>query len=248
VRILLCNDDGYQARGLRTLAQHLAEIADIVVVAPDRNRSGASNSLTLETPLRVERVDDNVYYVNGTPADCVHIAITGLLDQPPDVLVSGINHGENLGDDVLYSGTVAAAMEGRFHGIPSIAVSLVGGGAHFATAADLARRFVERNLTDPLPKDTILNVNVPDLPAAKIKGVRATRLGFRHKSEPVVKALDPKNRPIYWIGPAGAGHDAGPGTDFHAVAEGYVSVSPIKIDLTAHTALEQLDGWIRRFE
>jgi 5'-nucleotidase len=247
VRILLSNDDGYQARGLRTLARHLAEIADVVVVAPDRNRSGASNSLTLETPLRVERVEDNVYYVNGTPTDCVHIAISGLLEQPPDVLISGINHGENLGDDVLYSGTVAAAMEGRFLGIPSIAVSLVGGGEHFATAADLARRVVERNLTDPLPKDTILNVNVPDLPAAKIKGLKATRLGFRHKSEPVVKALDPKNRPIYWIGPSGAGDDAGPGTDFHAVAEGYVSVSPIKIDLTAHTALGPLDAWIRRF-
>jgi 5'-nucleotidase len=246
VRILLSNDDGYQARGLRTLAAKLAEIAEVIVVAPDRNRSGASNSLTLETPLRVERVDDNVYYVNGTPTDCVHIAITGLLEQPPDVLISGINHGENLGDDVLYSGTVAAAMEGRFLGIPSIAVSLVGS-QHFATAADLARRFVERNLADPLPKDTILNVNVPDLPAGAIKGIKATRLGFRHKSEPVVKALDPKNRPIYWIGPSGAGQDAGPGTDFHAVAEGYVSVSPIKIDLTAHTALAELDGWIRRF-
>jgi 5'-nucleotidase len=247
VRILLSNDDGYQARGLRTLAEHLAPIADVIVVAPDRNRSGASNSLTLETPLRVERVGDNVYYVNGTPTDCVHIAITGLLDEPPDVLISGINHGENLGDDVLYSGTVAAAMEGRFLGIPSIAVSLVGGGEHFATAADLVRRFVERNLADPLPTDTMLNVNVPDLPRDAIRGIKTTRLGFRHKSEPVVKALDPKNRPIYWIGPAGAGQDAGPGTDFHAVAEGYVSVTPIKIDLTAHAALDALDSWMRRF-
>jgi 5'-nucleotidase len=248
LRILLSNDDGYQARGLRTLAQHLADIAHVTIVAPDRNRSGASNSLTLETPLRVERADDNVYYVNGTPTDCVHIAITGdLLDEQPDMLISGINHGANLGDDVLYSGTVAAAMEGRFLGIPSIAVSLVGEGQHFATAAALVRRLVERNLTDPLPTDTILNVNVPDLPAAEIKGLKTTRLGFRHKSEPVVKALDPKNRPIYWIGPAGAGQDAGPGTDFHAVAERYVSVSPIKVDLTAHAALATLDSWIRRF-
>ena len=246
MRILLSNDDGYQARGLRTLAEHLGGIADVIVVAPDRNRSGASNSLTLETPLRVERAGDNVYYVNGTPTDCVHIAVTGLLEEPPDVLISGINHGENLGDDVLYSGTVAAAMEGRFLGIPSIAVSLVGD-EHFATAADLVRRFVERNLADPLPTDTMLNVNVPDLPAAELKGIKTTRLGFRHKSEPVVKALDPKNRPIYWIGPAGAGQDAGPGTDFHAVADGYVSVTPIKIDLTAHSALDKLDGWIRRF-
>jgi len=246
LRILLSNDDGYQARGLRTLAEHLGAIADVIVVAPDRNRSGASNSLTLETPLRVERAGDNVYYVNGTPTDCVHIAVTGLLEEPPDVLISGINHGENLGDDVLYSGTVAAAMEGRFLGIPSIAVSLVGN-EHFATAADLVRRFVERNLADPLPTDTMLNVNVPDLPAAELKGIKTTRLGFRHKSEPVVKALDPKNRPIYWIGPAGAGQDAGAGTDFHAVANGYVSVTPIKIDLTAHSALEKLDSWMKRF-
>jgi 5'/3'-nucleotidase len=248
VRILLSNDDGYQARGLRVLAEHLKDVADVIVVAPDRNRSGASNSLTLETPLRVERAGENVYYVNGTPTDCVHIAITGLLDEPPDMLISGINNGANLGDDVLYSGTVAAAMEGRFLGIPSLAVSLVlAEGEHYETAATLVRRLVERNLTDPLPTDTILNVNVPDVPEGGIKGIRTTRLGFRHKSEPVVKALDPKNRPIYWIGPAGAGQDAGPGTDFFAVAEGFVSVSPIKVDLTAHSAIESLDKWFRRF-
>jgi len=249
LRILLANDDGYQARGLRTLAQHLATIAEVTIVAPDRNRSGASNSLTLETPLRVERVDDRLYYINGTPTDCVHIAITGLLDFTPDILISGINHGANLGDDVLYSGTVAAAMEGRFLGIPSIAVSLVlAGGEHFATAAELVRRLVERNVTDPLPTDAILNVNVPDVPFAELKGFRATRLGFRHKSEPAVKALDPNNRPIYWIGPAGAGQDAGPGTDFHAVASGYVSVSPIKVDLTAHSAIEKVATWFERLQ
>ncbi len=249
MRILLSNDDGYQAKGLRVLAQTLADIAAVTVVAPDRNRSGASNSLTLETPLRVEQAEQNVYYVNGTPTDCVHIAITGLLEQPPDMLISGINHGANLGDDVLYSGTVAAAMEGRFLGIPAIAVSLVlEGGAHFATAADLVRRLVQRTHAEPLPAETILNVNVPDLPAESIKGIRTTRLGFRHKSEPVVKALDPKNRTIYWIGPAGAGQDAGPGTDFHAIASGFVSVSPIKVDLTAHTALGALESWLSRFK
>jgi 5'-nucleotidase len=249
LRILLANDDGYQARGLRTLAQHLARVAEITIVAPDRNRSGASNSLTLDAPLRVEQVDDNIYYVNGTPTDCVHIAITGLLDYTPDILISGINHGANLGDDVLYSGTVAAAMEGRFLGIPSIAVSLVlAGGEHYATAAELVRRLVERNVTDPLPTDTILNINVPDLPTAELQGIRTTRLGFRHKSEPAIKARDPNNRPIYWIGPAGAGQDAGPGTDFHAVASGYVSVSPIKVDLTAHAALDKVATWFDRFQ
>jgi 5'-nucleotidase len=248
VLILLSNDDGYQARGLRVLAETLADIASVVVVAPDRNRSGASNSLTLETPLRVEQIDDNVYYVNGTPTDCVHIAVTGLLDEQPDMLISGINHGANLGDDVLYSGTVAAAMEGRFLGIPAIAVSLVlEDGGHFATAADFMLRLVQRTLEDPLPADAILNVNVPDLPPEALQGVLTTRLGFRHKSEPVVKALDPKNRPIYWIGPAGAGQDAGPGTDFHAVAARCVSVSPIKVDLTAHAALDAVRGWFSRF-
>jgi len=229
------------------LARRLSDLASITVVAPDRNRSGASNSLTLETPLRVERAEDNVYYVNGTPTDCVHVAVTGLLEDPPDMIVSGINHGANLGDDVVYSGTVAAAMEGRFLGVPSIAVSLVlDGGGHFATAADFIHRVVERSLLEPLPADSILNVNVPDLPAGAINGVRATRLGFRHKSEPVIKALDPKNRPVYWIGAAGAGQDAGPGTDFHAIANGYVSVSPIKVDLTAHTALPAVEDWFGR--
>jgi 5'-nucleotidase len=247
LRILLANDDGYQARGLRALAQHLAPVADVTIVAPDRNRSGASNSLTLETPLRVECVDGGLYYINGTPTDCVHIAITGLLEHTPDILISGINHGANLGDDVLYSGTVAAAMEGRFLGIPSIAVSLVlAGGEHFATAAEIVRRLVERNVNDPLPTDAILNINVPDLPLADLKGFRTTRLGFRHKSEPAVKALDPHNRPIYWIGPAGAGQVGGPGTDFHAVASGHVSISPIKVDLTAHSVLDKVATWFDR--
>jgi 5'-nucleotidase len=247
VRILLSNDDGYQARGLRVLAEHLADIAEITVVAPDRNRSGASNSLTLDSPLRVEQVDGNLYYVNGTPTDCVHVAITGLLDDEPDMVISGINHGANLGDDVLYSGTVAAAMEGRFLGLPAVAVSLVlEDAANFATAALVTRKLVEQMVNDPLPRDTILNVNVPDVGIDELRGVRATRLGFRHKSEPVIKARDPKNQPIYWVGPAGAGQDAGPGTDFHAIAERCVAISPLKIDLTNHSGIESLGAWLGR--
>jgi len=245
VRILLSNDDGYQAQGLRELAKALEQLAEITVVAPDRDRSGASNSLTLETPLRVEQVESNVYCVNGTPTDCVHVAITGLLAHEPDMVISGVNHGANLGDDVLYSGTVAAAMEGRFLGSPAVAVSLVaGGGRHFGTAVSLIRRMVGRMTDDPLPGETILNINVPDLPETSIRGVQATRLGFRHKSEPVVQARDPKDRPVYWVGPAGEGQDAGPGTDFHAVANGWISVTPIKIDLTDHAARDTVAGWL----
>jgi 5'-nucleotidase len=245
VRILLSNDDGYQARGLRVLAEHLADIGELTIVAPDRNRTGASNSLTLDVPLRVEQVADNLYYVNGTPTDCVHVAITGLLEHEPDMVISGINHGANLGDDVLYSGTVAAAMEGRFLGLPAVAVSLVlDEGRHFETAALFARRLVERMIAQPLPRDTILNVNVPDLPASSIVGVRHTRLGFRHKSEPVIRARDPKGETIYWVGPAGADQDSGPGTDFAAIRAGCVSVSPVKVDLTDHASLDALGLWL----
>jgi 5'-nucleotidase len=223
----------------------LADLAEVTVVAPDRNRSGASNSLTLENPLRVERADTNVYYVNGTPSDCVHVAITGLLDEEPDMVISGINHGANLGDDVLYSGTVAAAMEGRFLGLPALALSLVQDeGCHFETAVAVTRTLLERMAADPLPRDTILNINVPDVPWDAVQGLDITRLGFRHKSEPVIRATDPKGRPIYWIGPAGAGSDAGPGTDFHAIASSRVSVTPIKIDLTDHRSLDPLRAWL----
>ena len=245
MRILLSNDDGYQARGLRVLAENLHDLAEVTVVAPDRNQSGVSNSLTLDSPLRVEQVGPNVYCVNGTPTDSVHVAITGLLDSEPDMVVSGINHGANLGDDVLYSGTVAAAMEGRFLGLPAIAVSLVlDGSERFDTAAAVTRMLVRQMIDKPLAQDTILNVNVPDRPFAELKGILTTRLGFRHKSEPVIKALDPKNQPIYWVGPAGAGQDAGPGTDFHAIAEGCVSVTPIKTDLTDHQCLDSLSDWL----
>jgi len=245
LKILVSNDDGYQAYGLRCLAAALSEIAEVWVVAPDRNRSGASNSLTLDVPLRVNQVDDRIYYVNGTPTDCVHVAITGVLDFEPDMVVSGINHGSNLGDDTLYSGTVAAAMEGRFLGYPAVAVSLAGDRpSHFEAAADLTRELISRLERDPLPRDTILSVNVPDLPRDRIRGWAATRLGFRHRSEPVVAIRDPKGRPAYWIGPAGAGQDAGPGTDFHAVAEGWASLTPLKIDLTHHAQVAELQQWL----
>ena len=229
------------------LADGLADMAEVTVVAPDRNRSGASNSLTLDTPLRVEQAEANVYYVNGTPTDCVHLAITGLLADEPDMVIAGINHGANLGDDVLYSGTVAAAMEGRFLGLPAIAVSLaLSDGQNFATAMSLIRQCVSRMQHDPLPGDTILNINVPDLPERSLRGIRSTRLGSRHRAEPVIPARDPKDEPIYWVGPAGEGQDVGAGTDFHAVANGCISVSPIKIDLTDHEALEHVGTWLQK--
>jgi 5'-nucleotidase len=245
VRILLSNDDGYRAQGLKTLAERLADFAEITIVAPERNQSGVSNSLTLETPLRVEEVQPGLYYVNGTPSDSVHIAVTGLLERDPDMVVSGINHGANLGDDVLYSGTVAAAMEGRFLGYPAVAISLVlDSGWHFSTAAEVTRQLLKHMLEHPLPSDTIFNVNVPDLPLDELRGYEITRLGFRHKSEPAIKQMDPKQRPIYWIGPSGPGQDAGPGTDFHAVANGKVSITPLKIDLTDHKSLPPLRDWL----
>ncbi len=247
MNILISNDDGYLARGLRVLAEALAEFATVTVVAPDRNRSGASNSLTLDSPLRVEQVSDNVYFVNGTPTDCVHVAITGLLDHEPDMVVSGINHGANLGDDVLYSGTVAAAMEGRFLGLPAIAVSLVTRETHnFEAAALVTAELVRQIVDDPLPKDTILNVNVPDCPPGARLPLDVTRLGFRHKSEPVIRTHDPKGQTIYWVGPAGSGQDAGEGTDFHAIENDRVSVTPIKVDLTDHDGIAPLSEWLAR--
>ncbi|MDH4046738.1 MAG: 5'/3'-nucleotidase SurE [Gammaproteobacteria bacterium] len=245
MKILVSNDDGYLARGINVLAEALSEIAEIVVVAPDRNHSGASNSLTLHSPLRIHRVTENRYFVNGTPSDCVHLALSGYLDFEPDIVVSGINHGANLGDDVIYSGTVAAAMEGRFLGLPAIAVSLVGHRAtHFDTAARVACDLVRRLQRENLPDETMLNVNVPDLPYDELAGVFATRLGFRHKSEPLIKTKDPHGRSIYWIGPAGPGQDAGPGTDFAALESGAVAVTPLKVDLTRHEALDGLAGWL----
>lgn len=250
MRILVSNDDGYLATGINVLATALESLADIVVVAPDRNRSAASNSLTLNTPLRVRKYGENRYKIDGTPSDCVHLAVTGFLDDEPDLVVSGINHGANLGDDVIYSGTVAAAMEGRFLGLPTIAVSLVGQtlvGAeltHFETAAHVAAELVKKIEKAPFPSDVVLNVNVPNIPLEDLKGVKATRLGFRHKSEHALKDKDPYGRTIYWVGPAGQGQDAGDGTDFHAVEQGYASVTPLKVDLTRHEAVDDLCVWL----
>lgn len=245
MRILISNDDGVQAPGIVHLAQALAAVAQITVVAPDRDRSGASNSLTLDSPLRAVARDNGFISVEGTPTDCVHLAITGLLDEEPDMVISGINSGANLGDDVLYSGTVAAATEGRFLGLPAIAVSLASSQpTHYATAARVVLHLIERLCRDPLPADTILNVNVPDRPWEALAGFQATRLGHRHRSAPVVKARDPRGRAIYWVGPPGEGQDAGPGTDFHAVHTGHVSITPLQVDMTRYAALEKVASWL----
>ncbi|MCG5512933.1 5'/3'-nucleotidase SurE [Ectothiorhodospira shaposhnikovii] len=245
MRILLSNDDGVHAPGLQLLAKALRTCADVHVVAPDRDRSGASNSLTLSRPLRPEILDNGDVRVDGTPTDCVHLAITGLLAEEPDMVISGINAGANLGDDVLYSGTVAAAMEGRFLGLPAIAVSLAGYPCqHFDSAARAVLELLERLRNMPLPSDTILNVNVPNLPWDEIRGFQATRLGHRHKAEPVTRSTDPRGRPIYWVGPAGPEQDAGPGTDFHAIRSGYVSVTPIQVDLTRYDAMDVVSRWL----
>src|SRR3990167_9322243 len=226
MKILISNDDGVHAPGLRYLASALEKMADITVVAPDRNRSGVSNSLTLENPLRVVTASNGFYSVNGTPTDCVHLAVTGLLKEVPDMVVSGINEGSNLSDDVLYSGTVAAATEGRFLGLPSVAISLAGPRCeHYDTAAQVARIIVERLRDTPLTTDTILNVNVPDLPLSELRGIQVTRLGTRHVAEPTVKTVDPRGRRIFWIGEPGPEEDAGPRTDFYAVNMGYVSIT-----------------------
>jgi len=245
MRLLLSNDDGYQAPGLRILAEHLATLAEVRVVAPDRDRSGSSNALTLDVPLRARTLEDGWVRVEGTPSDCVHLAITGLLEQEPDMVVAGINAGPNLGDDVIYSGTVAAATEGRFLGLPAMAVSMDSfRPRHFETAARVALELVRRLSTQTLEPDIILNVNVPDLPYGQLAGLRSTRLGHRHKAEPVVKQRDPRGREVYWVGPAGAEADAGPGTDFHALRQGYVSITPLQVDLTRHSALEGLQQWL----
>ncbi|HEY8098222.1 MAG TPA: 5'/3'-nucleotidase SurE [Methylobacter sp.] len=245
MHILLSNDDGYLAEGLIALADALREHADISVVAPDRNRSAASNSLTLEMPLRAYDTDNGFIKVDGTPTDCVHLAITGLLSSEPDMVFAGINHGSNLGDDVLYSGTVAAATEGRFLGLPAVAISLAGNNpSHFETAAHVAVTLLRQLVSNPLPQDTILNVNVPDIAIADLKGYQATRLGQRHKSEPVIKSEDPRGRIIYWVGPPGAEQDAGPGTDFYAVNAGFVSVTPLQLDLTRYERIDDLKAWL----
>lgn len=248
MRLLLSNDDGAHAPGLAALREAMSAVCDdVVTVAPDRNRSGASNSLTLNRPLGVREVGENLFAVDGTPTDCVHLATTGLFEHDPDMVVSGINTGANLGDDVLYSGTVAAATEGRSLGLPAIAISLIDDDCrHYDTAARVAVSMVRLLIDHPLPADTILNVNVPDRPYDALAGYRATRLGYRHRAEKLIADRDPRGRRVYWIGPAGSQADAGPGTDFHAVGEGFVSVTPLQIDLTRHNSLSSLSDWLVR--
>ncbi|TNG00224.1 MAG: 5'/3'-nucleotidase SurE [Gammaproteobacteria bacterium] len=249
MRILLSNDDGYLAPGIQALRALLQHDHDVTVVAPDRDRSGASNSLTLDRPLSARQVDANVFSVNGTPTDCVHLAITGLLEQEPDIVVSGINSGPNLGDDVLYSGTVAAAMEGRFLGLPAIAVSSTSFmPEHLDTAASLTLKLIYQLEEDPLPGNMILNLNIPDLPSDSLRGLAVTRLGSRHKAEPVVKSEDPRSRPIYWVGPPGPTQDAGDGTDFYAIQNNQASITPLHVDLTHHEIREQISSWLKHHD
>lgn len=245
MRILLSNDDGYFSPGITVLAEALSALGEVTVVAPERDRSGASNSLTLDRPLMVKRALNGFYYVNGTPTDCVHLAVTGLLEHLPDIIVSGVNHGANMGDDTIYSGTVAAATEGFLLGIPSIAVSLVAaGGDHFATAAQVACKLVDRFRTWSPRQAVLLNVNVPDVPHDQLRGAEVTRLGKRHKAEPVMKSATPRGDVVYWIGAAGGAQDAGEGTDFHAVNRKVVSITPLQMDLTRFSQMQAVQEWL----
>lgn len=252
MRVLVSNDDGVDAPGIRILAEGLRAAGhEVLVVAPDRDRSGASNSLTLDAPVRVLQRDEHTWCVYGTPTDCVHVAITGMLELEPDMVVSGINNTANLGDDVIYSGTVAAAMEGRFLGLPAVAMSLATRnhrGEHYETAARAAVEIIARLQVDPLPADTILNVNVPDIPWSEVRGFEVSRLGNRHRAEPCVQQDDPRGRTWWWIGAAGAEQDAGPGTDFNAVRSGHIAITPINVDLTRYQALEQVASWVGGLE
>ena len=245
MRILLSNDDGYFAPGIAILAEALARFGEVTVVAPERDYSGASNSLTLDRPLSVRKSGNGFLFVNGTPTDCVHLAVTGLLEGLPDMVVSGINLGANMGDDTIYSGTVAAATEGYLLGIPSLAISLASkAGRHYATAAQVTTELVERFQRRPPPEPVLLNVNVPDIPYEALKGFEATRLGKRHKAEPVIKTVTPRNQTVYWVGAAGSAQDAGPGTDFYAVAANRVSVTPLQMDLSHQLQIPVIRTWL----
>ena len=244
MRILISNDDGYFAPGIEHLATALAPHAQITVVAPERDRSGASNSLTLDRPLFVRRAPNGFLFVNGTPTDCVHLAVTGLLDHLPDMVISGINLGANMGDDTIYSGTVAAATEGFLLGIPSVAISLASKtAAHFETAVQVAVELVLRHAR-VAAGPWLLNVNVPDIPPADVAGMTITRLGRRHKAEDVIRTQNPRGETVYWVGAAGAAADAGEGTDFHAVGGSYVSVTPLQIDLTHREQMAEVSAWM----
>jgi len=245
MRILLSTDDGVHAKGMQVLQQALSQFAEVTTVGPDRNCSGASNSLTLINPLRVQHMENGFLSVNGTPTDCVHLAISQLLDFTPDLVVAGINHGANLGDDVLYSGTVAAATEGRHLGLPAIAVSLAGRDEeHFITAAHVTVQVIKQLKSQPLPADQILNINVPALPLSELKGIQVTRLGRRHKAETMTSATDPWGRTIYWYGSLGPELDAGEGTDFYAIANGFASITPLQIDMSAYKSMDRLQQWL----
>lgn len=247
--ILISNDDGIYAPGIQILARELAKVFTIKVMAPERNQSGSSNALTLLQPLRVKKLDNDYYSVDGTPTDCVHLALTGFFEDPIDVVVSGINDGGNLGDDILYSGTVAAAMEGRNLGFPALAISMVGHSIqHYDTAAIITCRMLEQMKNATWPGKVVFNINVPDVPLAQIKGIQVTRLGTRHAAEPVVKTQDPRGRDIYWVGPPGPEADAGPGTDFHAISQGYVSITPLQLDMTHYKAFDHVSNWFKEFE
>lgn len=246
MKILISNDDGVNAPGIVTLAAELSKIAETKVMAPDRNRSGASNSLSIVVPVRAQAISNGFISVTGTPTDCVHLALTGYFDEPFDMVVSGINAGENMGDDILYSGTVAAATEGRALGLPSLAISLASKDIphHYNTAAAITRQIIERLKKAPLPAGTILNINVPDIELCDIQGFEVTRLGTRHAAQAVVKTLDPRGLPAYWMGAAGAEADSGPGTDFHAIRSNKVSITPLQIDMTNYPAFERISSWV----
>ena len=247
MRILISNDDGYKAKGIQVLIKELEKIAQITVVAPSRNRSGASSSLSLDKPIKVTKKENSFYFLSGTPTDCVHIALTGLMQTLPDMVISGINHGPNLGDDTIYSGTVAGAIEGRFLGLPSIAISLASWECiHFETAGEIAKRLVTQIDKSELSYNTILNVNVPDIPLSEIKGIKSTRLGSRHKSEPSIK--DKEDTSLYWIGENGKEADNSEGTDFHAISNNFVSVTPLQIDTTKHSEVKRVNDWLQKMD
>ena len=244
MRILLSNDDGYFAPGIDCLAQRLSKFAEITVVAPERDYSGASNSLTLDRPLSLKRAPNGYYYVNGTPTDCVHLAVTGMLDELPDMVVSGVNHGANLGDDTIYSGTLAAATEGYLLGVPSLAISLCSKhGVHFDTAARVAQEIVEKIMARECRDALLFNVNVPDVPYDELNGKTVTRLGRRHRAEGVIRTLTPRNDTVFWVGAAGAAKDATAGTDFHAVQNKQVSITPLSVDLTHNQQIPEISEW-----
>ncbi|TAK90945.1 MAG: 5'/3'-nucleotidase SurE [Burkholderiaceae bacterium] len=246
MRILVSNDDGYFAPGIEALAKALRAFGEVTVVAPERDRSGASNSLTLDRPLTVRTAANGFMYLNGTPTDCVHTAVTGLLEHLPDIVVSGINNGANMGDDTIYSGTVAAAMEGYLLGLPSFAFSLASRDmTHLDSAVRVACELVARQLAQPLPEPFLLNVNIPNRPYEDLRGMRCTRLGKRHHAEPVVRTRNPRGEEVFWVGAVGGEKDAGVGTDFHAVSEGYVSLTPLQIDLTRAEQMPRVAHWLQ---